>query len=125
MITKLDLREFTSSEKLNDYVTAQDYELNALCFAIKWDKYDISDPDAPVYNLEFMTKFEQFGMTDPTSPQGKYFNNFYHTSALGAYFKTDLIQVMTSTTKVVIDNEKADAGDFSLLYTPMDTGEYT
>ena len=76
VITKMDLREFTSSDKLDDYVTAQDYELDALCFAIKWDKYDISDPEAPVYELEFMTSFEQFSMPDPSTPQGKYFNNF-------------------------------------------------
>ncbi len=65
-------------------------------------------------------------MQNPDTPQDHLYDMFYSNRTLTAYNDTDILQVMATTTKVLIDKVSLDARDdnFSILYTPMDTPEY-
>ena len=72
-----------------------------------------------------MTAYEQANMLNPNYPQDRYYTQLYNEQAITSYNLTNFVQVMATATKVIVDgNTQHEVGDFSILYTPMNTGEY-
>ena len=106
-------------------MTDVNYASSALCFALAWDKYDVSNPDEPVYSLEILTAYEQGKMLLPNYPQDRYYTQKYTKESYTSYNSTDFMQIMSYASKVIVDrNTEGDAGQFSIMYTPMNSGDY-
>ena len=117
--------EFKSRKDLDSHVMKKDYPGSSLCFALAWDEYDRSNTDEPVYALEILTKLEQSLMANPNYPQDKYYTMLNNKFLLHALNGTDFLQIMATTTKLIVDeNTSSDAGDFSIMYTQMNTDKY-
>ena len=77
--------------------------------------------------MQIKTNLKQSNMTDPNIPQSKFYMQKVEAAAFPAYQKTDMLQVMALSTRAIL--QKVQGQDeledtFSIMYTPMDTGEY-
>ena len=68
-------------------------------------------------------------MPNGSVPQDVYYESVYNKASLTAYNETDFLQVMTLSTRVILEKYQgvntADFKDtFSIMYTPMNTGEF-
>ena len=125
----LTLYSFDSWDKLQKNAT----EGTAFCFTMGWNRYvnnpADSDPERD-FSLEVRTSYEWLNMTDANINQDQFYLSQYSEKSILPYYNTDMLQVMTTATKVVIDQVSDSSGTqknldtLSVMYTPM-AGDYT
>jgi len=78
-----------------------------------------------------MTNQGQSNMTDPNIPQDKfYLQKVDSATAFTSYYDTDYLQIMALSTRIILEKvQNIEAGTltdtFSVMYTPMDTGNFS
>ena len=97
---ELNMVEFDSQGELDDYVLSKEYQTNALCFTMQWNKY-VMDETSPQFNLEILTNYKQSNMTDPNIPQDRYYTTEFSSDSIFSYQDTDYLQVMALATQHV------------------------
>ena len=124
--TGLQKLSFDSVDKVNEHVDQPEYASQKLCFVIGWDVFQNEAGKDPEFVLEIMTDLEQSNLIDPNTPQDHLYDTFYSETTLSAFNQTDMLQVMATTTKKLIDQMQGSVSldTFSVLYTPMNTPEY-
>ena len=110
---------FNSRSELDDFVTEKNYQADALCFALQWEKFDTSNSEEPIFELEFLTTLGQANMTNPNDSQDHYALYKYSQSSILSFGATDFLQVMATATSKIVDqvNPPEKKSFFNVLYT--------
>lgn len=88
----------------------------------------MNDASELTFKMQIKTNLKQNNMTYPNQPQDRFYIQKVSQTAFQAWFESDIMQVMATTTKAVLKNVRGGPQDlqdqFSIMYTPMSTGEY-
>lgn len=78
------------------------------------------------FKMQIKTNLRQNNMTDPNQPQKRFYMQRVSPTAFNAWYDSDILQVMATTTKAILTNVRQDPlleDKFSIMYTPMNTGD--
>jgi hypothetical protein len=99
------------------------YADDPICFGIGWDTYD---PDTKNYNLDIRMDYSQTVATGTNQVKNQL--KRYDVKWLELLDSSGFLQLMSSATSSIIEKRSSLTPEeyrFSLLYTYMDTGDFT